>query len=152
MARVVRPGGVVAACVWDFAQGMTVLRAFWDAAAEVAGPAAARFDQAATHPYSTPAQLVGLWEAAGVQDVRAGELVVGADYADFDDLWKPMTIPDGAPGRFLATLEPADRDELRRRLSERLGRPAGAFRLDARAWYVLGSAAGTAAAPDDGEH
>ena len=32
MARVARPGGVVAASVWDYAGGMTLLRAFWDAA------------------------------------------------------------------------------------------------------------------------
>ena len=35
MARVTRPGGVVAACVWDYAGEMTLLRAFWDAAREV---------------------------------------------------------------------------------------------------------------------
>ena len=35
MARVTRPGGVVASCVWDYAGEMTLLRAFWDAAREV---------------------------------------------------------------------------------------------------------------------
>ena len=35
MARVTRPGGVVASCVWDYGDEMTLLRAFWDAACEV---------------------------------------------------------------------------------------------------------------------
>ena len=35
MARVVRPGGTVAACVWDFANGMEMLRQFWDAALSI---------------------------------------------------------------------------------------------------------------------
>jgi ubiquinone/menaquinone biosynthesis C-methylase UbiE len=35
LARVTRPGGVVASCVWDYAGEMTLLRAFWDAAREV---------------------------------------------------------------------------------------------------------------------
>lgn len=32
MRRIVRPGGVVAAAVWDVAEEMEMLRAFWDAA------------------------------------------------------------------------------------------------------------------------
>jgi ubiquinone/menaquinone biosynthesis C-methylase UbiE len=36
MARVTAPGGIVAACVWDYAGEMTLLRAFWDAAGEIA--------------------------------------------------------------------------------------------------------------------
>ena len=35
MARVTRPGGVVASCVWDYAGEMTLLQAFWDAAREI---------------------------------------------------------------------------------------------------------------------
>ena len=34
MARVTRPGGIVASCVWDYAGEMALLRAFWDAARE----------------------------------------------------------------------------------------------------------------------
>lgn len=140
MARVVRPGGVVAACVWDFAKGMTVLRVFWDAASAVDATGAARFDQALTHPYSSAHELAALWDAADLHNVRTGELIAGAEYTDFEDLWQPMLAPDGAPGRFLATLREPERDAVRQRLFARLGRPAGAFELDARAWFVLGQA------------
>ena len=41
LRRVTRAGGTVAAYVWDYADGMQVIRAFWDAAIELA-PSAAR--------------------------------------------------------------------------------------------------------------
>jgi hypothetical protein len=48
--------------------------------------------------------------------------------------------PDGSPGRFFVTLDAKQQDAVRRGTSERLDHPAGAFRLSARAWYVLGFA------------
>ena len=30
MRRVIRPGGTVSACVWDYDAGMQMLRYFWD--------------------------------------------------------------------------------------------------------------------------
>ena len=35
MRRVARPGGAIAACVWDYARDMQMLRAFWDAVLEL---------------------------------------------------------------------------------------------------------------------
>ena len=139
MRRVARSGAPVATCVWDFGGGMTVLRAFWDAAIAL-DPRAAEHDQASTRPYSTREELHALWRAAGLRDVASGALVVGADYRDFDDLWDPLVAPDGAPGRYCAALDHAHRDALRRAVCDRLHRPNGPFRLTARAWYAVGSA------------
>jgi ubiquinone/menaquinone biosynthesis C-methylase UbiE len=105
MRRVTRPGGVVAACVWDFSAGMTVLRAFWDSASTVAPRAAAEHDQARTRPYATLTELERLWGDAGLRAVTTGALVASTRYRDFDDLWQPLTMTDGAPGLFLATLD-----------------------------------------------
>lgn len=138
MSRVARPGAAVAACVWDFAHGMTVLRAFWDACADIDAAGAARYDQARTHPYSTLAELTLLWQQADFVDVRTDELTAVAQYADVEDLWQPMLVPDGTPGRFLATLSAANRDRVRDGLLERIEHPAGPFELSARAWYVEG--------------
>lgn len=138
MTRVARPHATVAACVWDFAHGMTVLRAFWDAGADVDATGAARYDQARTHPYSTLAELTLLWQQADLVDVRTDELNAVAQYADAEDLWQPMLLPDGAPGHFLAKLSAANRARIRDGLFERLGHPAGPFELGARAWYVEG--------------
>jgi len=140
MRRVARPGAAVSTCVWDFGDGMTVLRAFWDAARLIDPAGAAEHDQATTRPYSTPEELELLWKEAGMSEVSVGQLAVGADYRDFDDLWEPMTIPDGAPGVFHQTLGPTQRERLREELWVRLDRPTGSFRLEARAWYAVGRA------------
>jgi hypothetical protein len=103
---------------------MTVLRASWTAAATVDAAAAARFDQARTHPYSTPAALPLLWEAADPADIHTGELTASSEYEDLDECWPPMLMPDGAPGRFLATLGPAARDAVHELLSNASERPA----------------------------
>jgi SAM-dependent methyltransferase len=140
MRRVARPGAPVTSCVWDFAEGMTVLRRFWDAGHAVDADAAAKFDQAATHAYSTPKGLRGLWDAAGFIQVNVGALTATAQYVDFDDLWQPMTVPDGAPGRFIETLSAERQGLLREELRRRLDAPDSSFELEARAWYVTGRA------------
>ena len=96
MRRVARR--TVAACVWDYAGEMTMLRAFWDAALELDPDAP---DEGRTMPVCTPGELRALWEAAGLRDVTTGELVVAADYADFDDYL--VSVPDRsrAVGRLL---------------------------------------------------
>ena len=81
MKRVVRPGGTVAACTWDYAGEMTMLRAYWDAAHEVA-PEAAQADEAATMRYSNLGELTYLWQTVGLDDVDGGELWAGAGYED----------------------------------------------------------------------
>jgi ubiquinone/menaquinone biosynthesis C-methylase UbiE len=140
MRRVARPGGRVATCVWDFGEGMTMLRMFWDAAIATRAPNAEEHDQAKSRPYANPRDLESLWRAAGVRDVTTGALTAGADYEDFDDLWAPLAIPDGGPGVFLATLDPAGQQAIEQELRARLGDPRGPFRLTARAWYVVGTA------------
>ena len=140
MRRVARPSAPVTSCVWDFAEGMTVLRQFWDAGYAVDPDAAAKFDQAATHAYCTPEGLRTLWDAAGFSQVDVGALTATARYLDFDDLWQPMTVPDGAPGKFVETLSAQRRDSLREKLHRRLDAPEGSFELEARAWYVTGRA------------
>ena len=49
MKRVVKPGGSVAACTWDYRDGMTMLRAYWEAAHEVAPDESAEFDEGEEH-------------------------------------------------------------------------------------------------------
>ena len=59
MARVTRPGGVVAACVWDYAGEMTLLRAFWDAAREIDPEGAAAVDEGSTMSWCSEGELAG---------------------------------------------------------------------------------------------
>ena len=138
MRRVVRPGGVVAACTWDFASGMTMLRTFWDAAVAVDRSRATQAGALHRTRLCDPDELRELWAQIGLLAIDAGELVVGADYADFDDFWWPFSAGVGGSGRYCASLDEAGREALREEVRRRLGSPTGRFRLTARAWYVRG--------------
>jgi len=140
MKRVVKPGGTVAACTWDYADEMTMLRTFWDAAREVAPDEAQQADEGANMRFCTLPELTGLWGAVGLEDVHAGELHVNADYEDFEDLWAPLPSGIGPAGAFCAELEPGLQKALRVAWARRLGDPKGAFSLSARAWYAVGRA------------
>jgi SAM-dependent methyltransferase len=138
MRRVVRSGGVVAACTWDFASGMTMLRTFWDAAVAVDRRKATQAGALTRTRLCDPDELRELWARIGLLEIDAGELVVGADYADFDDFWWPFSAGVGGSGSYCASLDEAGREALREELRRRLGSPTGPFRLSARAWYVRG--------------
>jgi SAM-dependent methyltransferase len=140
MRRVARPGATVASAVWDYAEGMTLLRRFWDAARRVEPGTAAKLDEGAVMRYCTPPELTALWSEAGLADVRTGELHATAAYDDFDSLWQPLETGVAPSGAFVVALDDDRRSALRRGLHELLGSPDGPFTLDARAWYVTGRA------------
>jgi SAM-dependent methyltransferase len=136
MRNAARSGGTVTSCVWDYADGMTMLRAFWDAALELDPEAP---DEARTMPYCSRPELESLWEGAGLSDVATRELVVEADYESVEDLWSPFLVGVGPAGAYAAALEPDRQDALRDAYVRRLGSPSGAFTLSARAWFVRGT-------------
>jgi SAM-dependent methyltransferase len=135
LLRVLRPGGVAAACVWDFTGGMRLLRAFWDAALAVDPQAP---DEASTMRFGRDGEIAELFASAGLHDVTRGALGVEASYSGFDDLWSGFTGGVGPAGAFCATLDHDARERLRVELARRLGDPAGPFKLTARAWYAVG--------------
>jgi len=139
MKRVVKPGGTVAACTWDYRDRMTMLRTYWDAAHEVLPDEAEAADEGATMGYSTLEDLTGLWRTVGLGDVRGGELWVTVPYESFDDLWAPLPSGIGPAGAFCASLDPEQQRELRAAWARNLGNPEGPFELTARAWYAVGS-------------
>jgi SAM-dependent methyltransferase len=136
MRRVARPGGVVAACTWDYGGGMEMLRAFW-AAARTLDDAAP--DEGRTMRYRSTLELEQLWREAGAGDVETGYLTVDTTYSGFDDLWEPFTFGVGPAGAYYAGLPPHRQEELRERLFETLGSPDGSFSLSARACAVRGA-------------
>jgi SAM-dependent methyltransferase len=137
MRRVARPGGTVAACVWDYAGEMTMLRAFWDGALAIDPDAP---DEGRTMRYCNEAELAQLWREAGIGDVATGSIVVEAAYGDFDDYWSPFPTGLAPSGAYCASLSDERREELRQAVFERLGRPRGPFTVGARAWFVRGRA------------
>ena len=138
MARVTRPGGLVAACVWDYAGEMTLLRAFWDAAREVEPSRGAAADEGVVMRWCREGELASLWRDVGLHDVRAGPLVVTASYTDFEDLWAPLPTGIAPSGAFCASLSDDRRAALHDAYRRRLGVGDGPFELTARAWAVAG--------------
>jgi SAM-dependent methyltransferase len=136
MRRVTRTGGTVASAVWDYKDGMTILRRFWDAAVELDIAAVSRDE--ARMPYCQPDELERLWRAAELESVRTSELVVEAAYESFDDLWQPLEAGVGPSGAYAATLQPDRRARLRDELRRQLDVGEGPFKLPARAWCVVG--------------
>ena len=139
MARVTRPGGVVASCVWDYAGEMTLLRAFWDAAAEVE-PDRAGADEGAIMRWCGEGELAELWESAGLREVRSGTLVARAAYEGFEDLWSPLLTGVAPAGAFVKSLDEDRRAALHDAFRRRLGVGEQPFELTARAWAAAGVA------------
>jgi SAM-dependent methyltransferase len=141
MARVTRPGGIVASCVWDYAGEMTLLRAFWDAAREIEPESAAAADEGTVMHWCGDHELEALWRTAGVQDVRFGPLIARASYESFEDLWSPLPTGVGPAGAFCKSLDADRRAALHEAFRRRLGVGDGPFELSARAWAVTGKRA-----------
>ncbi len=137
MRRVVRPGGVVAACTWSYGEDMEMLRGFWDAARRLDSGAP---DEGSTMRYRSAEELDELWRRVGLSDVESDHLRVSTSYTGFDDLWEPFTYGVGPAGAYLAKLEPEQREQVRKGLFEGLGEPTGPFTLSATACAVRGLA------------
>jgi SAM-dependent methyltransferase len=144
LVRAVAPGGVVAAYVWDYAEGMAMMRYFWDAAAAL-DPAAAERDEGPRFPLCRPEPLGSLWIDAGLTVVTVAALEVPTPFAGFDDYWTPFLGGQGPAPGYVASLSEERRDALRDLLRTRLpSAPDGSIPLTARAWAVKGTANGTA--------
>jgi ubiquinone/menaquinone biosynthesis C-methylase UbiE len=135
MARVTRPDGVVAACVWDHAGEQTPLASFWQAVHEVDPEAEDESGLAGARE----GHLAELFVEAGLREVEETALPVGLEHATFEDWWEPFTLGVGPAGSYLAALDSAQQAALRGRCRQRL--PDAPFTLSARAWAARGLAA-----------
>ena len=139
MIRVTAPGGALAAAVWDYAQGMEMLRAFWDETVALRPDSEPRDER--HMPLCRCGELSALWRAHGLCDVVDEALVIETRFSSFDDYWLPFLARQGPAGAYVASLTPDEREQLRLRLRQRLsgGRQDGPIVLAARAWAVRGT-------------
>jgi SAM-dependent methyltransferase len=134
MARVTRPGGVVAACVWDHGGGRGPLSVFWDAARDIE-PGVYDESQLAG---ARAGHLTELLAAAGLHQVTETSLSADLEHASFEDWWQPFELGVGPAGSYVAGLDPRRRAELREACRRRL--PVEPFVITARAWAARGMA------------
>ena len=139
MARATRPGGTVAAYVWDYAEKMEKLRVFWDAAVAL-DPSAAALDEGVRFPLCRSDALSGLFASVGLRDVEARAIDLPTFFRTFEEFWTPFLGGQGpAPGYAMALSEER-REALRERIRTTLPIAAdGSIRLIARAWAVRGN-------------
>jgi SAM-dependent methyltransferase len=132
MARVTRPGGAVAASVWDLAGGRAPLSPFWRAA--VALDRDARGEMAVAG--GREGHLEALFAEAGLEDARGFEHAAVVEHPTFEDWWEPFTLGVGPAGSYLAGLDEERQAAVRERSRAEVG--DGPFSLPAFVWAVRG--------------
>jgi len=132
MTRVTRPGGLVAACVWDHGGGKGPLSPFWKAVQELDPAAPDESDL----PGARSGQLTEFFGAAGLRAVAETSLSVSVEHPTFEDWWEPFTLGVGPAGVHVARLEPGRQAELRERCRAQFPEPP--FVLTASAWSARG--------------
>jgi len=136
MARATRPGGVVAAYVWDYAGKMEMMRYFWDAATAL-DEAAGELDEGNRFPLCRPDALADLFTRAGLARIETRPIDIPTHFRDFDDYWMPFLGGQGPAPSYAMALDETRRVKLRDEIYSRLPiAEDGAIRLMARAWAV----------------
>ncbi|AMS40413.1 methyltransferase domain-containing protein [Aminobacter sp. NyZ550] len=140
MARVTRPGGVVAATVWDHCGGMPGMRMVVDSLAALGEAGRQLRARYCFQPMMQPGEMKAAFVAQGLSRVEESQLLLRMDYADFNDLWVPIGSGEGPIGKFVATLDQADkaRAEAAARDAYEAGRPDGPRSFANIAWAVRG--------------
>jgi SAM-dependent methyltransferase len=130
MGRVTRPGGMVAACVWDHAGGRGPLAVFWRAVLELDPAARDESELAGVRE----GHLAALFGQAGLEPARSALLTVRVRHLSFEEWWQPFTLGVGPAGAYVAGLAGEQRAALRERCRQLL--PAGPAAINASAWAV----------------
>ena len=141
MRRVVRPGGVVAAAVWDHLGGMPVMRMMLDTLAVLDENARALRSRYCFQPMMQPHQMKQCFTEQGLHNVEETQLLIRMDYESFDDYWGPITSGEGPLGKYAASLEPGMRAKADTAVRDayEAGRPDGPRSFVSVAWACRGT-------------
>jgi SAM-dependent methyltransferase len=140
MVRVTKPGGVVAASVWDFRGGLTFLRVFADTAAALDPAGEAFRSKQFSAPFTGPGEFAATWNALGLRGAQQTALTIRMEFSSFDDYWKPWLGGQGTVGAYVTSLSKEKRGLIERhlRLAYLTGGPDGPRSFAATAWAVRG--------------
>ncbi|MFY9913233.1 MAG: methyltransferase domain-containing protein [Nocardioidaceae bacterium] len=130
MRRVTRPGGLVAANVWDHSGSEGPLSLFWRAARDVDPNVHDEANLAGVQE----GNLQQLFIEAGFADPHETKLTVAPRFDSFEDWWEPYTFGVGPSGAYVAGLDDEARQRVRDRCEELLAAPP--FTITATAWTV----------------
>jgi len=135
LARVVRPGGVAGTYMWEFPDGVPL-----------APLAAAMQDLGLTPPERPNVQasardaMRSIWKDAGFTALETEVVRIRVNFSSFDDFWESNTMPVGPAGKALSELAPSVREQLKKKVRERLSIAAdGTIAYEAFANAVKGA-------------
>jgi SAM-dependent methyltransferase len=134
MARVTRPGGRVAASVWDHAGSRGPLTTFWNAVRDL-DP---RAPDESGLPGTREGHLAQLFAQAGLRAVESGSITVTVRFDSFDQWWEPYTMGVGPAGAYVAGVDERGRTLLEGACRARLAQAP--FEVHATAWTVTARA------------
>ncbi|MGH6702713.1 MAG: class I SAM-dependent methyltransferase [Bradyrhizobium sp.] len=137
MRRVVRPGGVITAAVWDEYGGLPHYRMLVDIAATLDPSVERRLFL----PLTAPGEMEKLWRELGMVDVEQTSLLIRMEFNGFDDYWLPFTKGEGPPGRLVASLSETTRTALQDHMRRAYiaNRPDGPRSFACAAWACRGT-------------
>lgn len=140
MKRAAKPGGLVAAYLWDYADGMQMLRFFWDTAVTLDQKTAEQ-DEGNRFPLCREGELEKLFVDSGLHQVKSRAIEITTVFANFEDYWHPFLGGAGPAPSYVMSLPENQRIALKEQLLARLPQAAdGTISLVARAWAVQGTA------------
>ena len=142
MRRVVRPGGIVAAAVWNSGGGMPHQRKFWDTAAMVDPAASSLRGKTFSRPMTRRHDLRRGFHAAGLRDVAESSVTIWMEFGDYADYWGPIAGGEGTLGKYVTGLSPelAGRIEHHVRQAYESGLPDGPRQFACTAFVCRGIA------------
>ena len=142
MRRVVRPGGVVAAAVWDHLGGMPGMRMMIDTAAALSESGRQLRGRYCFQPMMQPGEMKQTFVEQGLADVTETQLMIRMDYENFEDYWAPFAAGEGPLGKYVAALAAAERARLEAAVRDayEAGRPDGPRSFANVAWACRGAA------------
>ena len=141
MRRVTCPGGAIVSAGWDFRGGLIYQRILWDSAAGIDPAASGLRDRLFSGRLALPDGMSGLFEEAGLRDVRRESVTIRMDFADFADYWEPLLAGQGPVGGYVAALPPEKQVAVREAVRSAFlsGAPDGERSMTATAWVVRGT-------------
>jgi SAM-dependent methyltransferase len=116
MARVVRPGSLVATYMWDIpGRGIHL------------APIQTAMESLGISPPPRPGAdssrrdfMQALWESAGLRSIETRVIRIPVAYSNFDDFWESNSAPIGLGGQVIKALSVSDKERLKARLREQL--------------------------------
>ena len=136
MLRVTKPGGKIGIFLWDYQDGMQMLRYFWDAVVEL-NKNANKFDEGIRFPLCKKGGLDSLFQEIGLKQFESTAINIKTIFQNFDDFWQPFLSKVGPAPSYVMSLDKKNKQKLKEQLFKTFPiNDNGSISLTARAWAV----------------